>query len=258
MMQRWSEDAIRFMEDASVYGNYHKELVQELLPFLPKNGHICDAGCGLGHLALELSEACAQVTAVDASANALRGLLSRELPTNLRVLQGDIFTMREHYDAMVFCYFGKTEDILRAAEEQCLGGVLVVRRDCSVHRFSGSTVPRREHSINMLTGVLEDRGIPYMSRRISLELGQPFRSKEDALVFFDMYNKSHKRILLEDLEDKLVQTGDKTFPWYYPNIREMELIVFESENIRKKQEFPIAIWNKSCYNVAENQMEEQV
>ncbi len=233
MMQRWGEDAIRFMEDASAYGNYHKELVQILLPFLPKEGHICDAGCGLGHLALELSKECNRVTAVDVSATALRRLQSRELPSNLRVLQGDILAMREHYDAMVFCYFGKTEEILRAAGEQCRGKILVVRRDCGVHRFSGRPVPRREHSINMLTRVLEERKIPYVSQRLSLELGQPFRSKEDAFVFFNLYNKSERPIISADLDEKLVRTGNPVFPWYCPNVREMELIVFEAEKIDK-------------------------
>jgi len=232
MMQRWSEDAIRFMEDASVYGNYHKELVQALLPFLPENGHVCDAGCGLGYLALELAKVCCRVTAVDASSEALRGIMAREHPSNLSVIHGDIFAMKERYDAMVFCYFGKTEEILRIGREQHPGRILVVRRDCSVHRFSKTPVPRKEHSINGLTQALERDGIPFVSRNLSLELGQPFRSREDALHFFELYNKSDRRILSEDLDTMLIQTGDPVFPWYYPNVREMELSVFETKNIK--------------------------
>lgn len=231
MMQRWSEDTIRFMEDASSFGNYHKELVQALLPYLPLNGHICDAGCGLGHLALELSKKCRTVTAVDASANALRGLMTRQLPENMRVLHGDIFSMDEKYDAMVFCYFGKTEEILRLGSSGCTHKIIVVRRDCSVHRFSGSPVPRKEHSINTLTQVLEERGIPFKTRNIALELGQPFRSAEDALVFFKLYNKSDRSVTPKDLEGKLVQTGRDDFPLYYPNMREMELIIFETDKL---------------------------
>lgn len=232
MMQRWSEDAIRFMEDASVYGNYHKELVQVLLPFLPENGHVCDAGCGLGHLALELAKVCRRVTAVDASAAALKGLMAKTRPVNLSVVHGDIFAMKERYDAMVFCYFGKTEEILRIGREQQPGRILVVRRDCSVHRFSKTPVLRKEHSINGLKQALERDGISFMSRNLSLELGQPFRSREDALHFFELYNKSDKQILLEDLEDKLVRTRDPVFPWYYPSVREMELIVFETKYMK--------------------------
>ena len=231
MMQRWSEDAIRFMEDASAYGNYHKELVVELLPYLPVEGHICDAGCGLGHLALELSRVCNQVTAVDASANALRGLMARELPCNLQVIHGDVFSREEKFDAMVFCYFGRTEEILRLGRSRSADRMIVVRRDCSVHRFSGVPIPRKEHSINTLTQVLEEKGIPFLSRNISLELGQPFRREEDALRFFTLYNKSERPVTAEDIKEKLVHTGREDFPLYYPNVRDMELIVFDTNKI---------------------------
>ena len=234
-MQRWSEDTIRFMEDASLYGNYHKELAEALFPFLPGDGHVCDVGCGLGHLALALAEKCRQVTAVDASARALRGLRTRQLPSNLRVLQGDIFTMKESYDAMVFCYFGKPEEILGLGKTQCTGRILVVRRDCGVHRFSGASVPRKEPNVNRLTQALQDRGIPYHSRNLSLELGQPFRREEDALAFFRLYNKSDRPVLREDLREMLTLTGREDFPLYYPNIREMELIVFETKDLGEKQ-----------------------
>ena len=234
MMQRWSEDTIRFMEDASSYGNYHKELADILLNYLPADGHICDAGCGLGHLALELAKECRAVTAVDASADALRGILSRELPDNLCVLQGDIFAMEDRYDAMVFCYFGKTQEILRLASLGRTQKILVVRRDCGVHSFSASAVQRKEHSINELTAVLEEKGIPYFSRNISLELGQPFRTMDDALRFFSLYNKSDRPIIPEMLEERLVRTERESFPLYYPSVRNMELIVFETKNILEK------------------------
>ncbi len=229
MMQRWSEDTIRFMEDASVYGTYHKELADILLPYLPVCGHICDAGCGLGHLALELSKACKSVTAVDASSNALRGLMARELPGNLTVCHGDIFATEERYDAMVFCYFGKTEEILRLAETGRTGRILVVRRDCEAHSFSKTTVLRKEHSINFLKQSLEDRNIPYECRNISLELGQPFRDIKDAMDFFQLYNKSDKPISESDLEGKLRPTEKSPFTLYYPSMRDMELIVFDTK-----------------------------
>ncbi|MBR6826066.1 MAG: methyltransferase domain-containing protein, partial [Oscillospiraceae bacterium] len=192
MMQRWSADTIRFMEDASRYGSYHRDLARALLPYLPTEGHVCDAGCGLGHLSLELAAHCRKVTAIDVSASALQGIVNRALPDNLRVLQGDVFSMEGHYDAMVFCYFGRTEEILKLAEKGTADRFLVVRRDCSRHQFSAGPVERKEHSINVLTRELEDRGISYVSKNLALELGQPFRSREDALAFFRLYNKSER------------------------------------------------------------------
>ena len=234
MMQRWSKDTIRFMEDASVYGNYHKELTRILLPYLPTHGHVCDAGCGLGHLALELSNVCREVTAVDASADALRGLMTRELPHNLKAKHGDIFSMDDRYDAMVFCYFGKATEILQLAESGRTDKILVVRRDCGAHSFSKTTVLRKDHSINSLKQTLEEHGIPYVCRNISLELGQPFRSMDDALQFFQLYNKSDKLIMEKDLEGKLIPVDKAPFTLYYPSVRDMELIVFETKNISEK------------------------
>lgn len=228
MMQRWSEDTIRFMEDASVYGNYHKELTDILLPYLPTHGHVCDAGCGLGHLALELSKVCSKVTAVDASANALKGLMARELPHNLSVLHGDVFAMEKNYDAMVFCYFGKTDEILRLAEAGRTDRIIVVRRDCGAHSFSSTPVLRGNHGIDSLKERLEERKIPYFSQNISLELGQPFRSFEDALHFFRLYNKSDRPISENKLKEKLIPTEKNPYCLYYPSMRDMELIVFDT------------------------------
>lgn len=237
MMQRWSEDTVRFMRDASHYGSYHRELATALLPYLPTDGKVCDAGCGLGDLSLELAKYCREVTAVDASPAALQGLIEGEKPKNLRVVQGDIFTLNEEFDAMVFCYFGKTEEILSLACQKCRGNVIVVRRDCSRHRFSAAPVERKEHSINFLTQRLQELAVPYLSKSLALELGQPFRSFEDALCFFELYNKSDRPVSPEELKNKLLPVEHGEFCLYYPNVREMELIVFSSKNIKNTEKY---------------------
>ena len=233
MMQRWSRDTIRFMTDASQYGEYYKQLVSALLPHLPLEGHVCDAGCGLGFLARELSKHCRQVTAVDASAAALETLLQGERPENLKVRHGDILQMDGDYDAIVFCYFGKTEEILSLGATQCRDKILVVRRDCSQHRFSTGTVERKSHSINTLTQTLRDLEVPYFSQNLSLELGQPFRSFADAICFFHLYNKSSEPVDPESLKKRLIPLEQGEFTLYYPNTRDMELIVFSAKDLRE-------------------------
>ena len=234
-MQRWSRDTVRFMTDASQYGSYHRHLAQALLPYLPTEGHVCDAGCGLGHLALELTQYCREVTAVDASPAALEALLRGPHPQNLHVLQGDIFQMQGQYDAMVFCYFGKAEEILSVGAQQCRGNILVVRRDCGQHSFSACSVKRKEHSINTLTQRLEELAVPYRTEALSLELGQPFRSFEDALCFFELYNKSSIPIDPESLYRKLMPITHSEFSFYYPNRRDMELIVLSADDLRNSK-----------------------
>ncbi len=230
MMQRWSADTVRFMRDASEYGSYHHDLARALLPYLPVDGHICDAGCGLGHLAFELSKFCKEVTAVDASEAALNVLQNRELPDHLHVIHGDVFQLDTKFDAMIFCYFGNAEQIMELAFRKCCGTMLVVRRDCGAHRFSGTYVLRKEHSVNHLTRILNERKVPYISKGLSLELGQPFRSMEDVRCFFGLYNKSEEPFSVDQLRGRLILTGDQKFPFYYPSVRDMELIVFKTDH----------------------------
>lgn len=63
-MFQWNAEKVRFMEDAAAWGDFHARLAAELAPYLPRNGHVCDAGCGTGHLALALSPYVKRVTAV--------------------------------------------------------------------------------------------------------------------------------------------------------------------------------------------------
>ena len=231
MMQRWGSDAIRFMTDASEYGEYYRQLTAELFPYLPLDGHICDAGCGLGYLAQEMSKYCAKVTAIDRSEAATKAILKRELPQNMRVLCEDIFTLQEKFDAMVFCYFGRTDEILSLAKKLCKGNILIVKRDCAEHKFSVGEVAHRRHTVEDTIHALENLNVPYVQKQISLEMGQPFRNIDDALTFFRLYNKSDREVELQDVAERLIHTDDAEFPLYLPSQRKMELIVFSASDL---------------------------
>ena len=82
-MFQWNEEKLRFMEDAAAWGDFHARLAATLAPYLPGDGHICDAGCGTGHLSLALSPYVRQVTAVDVSGEAL-ALLAENCRTGIR------------------------------------------------------------------------------------------------------------------------------------------------------------------------------
>ena len=60
----WNEDMIRFLRDASEHSDYHHLLAEYLAKRLPENAHVCDAGCGLGYLSLQLAPYCRLGSAV--------------------------------------------------------------------------------------------------------------------------------------------------------------------------------------------------
>ncbi len=231
MMQRWGEDAVRFMSDASEYGTYYKELSAVLLPYLPVHGHVCDAGCGLGYLAQELSSYCKEVTALDSSAAAVSAMLKRQLPQNLHVQHTDIFSFDAAFDAMIFCYFGRTDEILYLAKRLCKGNVLIVKRECAEHTFSLGEVKHRKHTVEHTLNTLRDLDVPYTNQQLTLEMGQPFRNLDDAVAFFRLYNKSELAVEEKIVKARLIQTGRSDFPLYLPSQRKMELIVFSAADI---------------------------
>ena len=229
-MQTWGREAVEFMQDASAFGNYHEKLAEILLPWLPADGHVCDAGCGLGELALVLSGYCREVTAVDISASAIAALRERDLPHNLHVICGDIHAINACYDAMVFCYFGRTGEILRIAKKQCCGKVIIVKRNCAEHRFSMGNMAMK-HTIGKTLQELDDLKIPYESRPVALEFGQPFRCESDAIRFFELYNKNSLPVDEDQVLSRLIPQDNQEFPLYLPSERRMELIVLDAADI---------------------------
>ena len=140
-MYHWTPDMIRFMADASAYGDYHQQLAEMLLPYLGTAGHICDAGCGLGDLSVALAPFVPRITCVEIKPQAaafLRAQCAEKNITNIEVLEGDIHRLQpgDPYDAMIFSFFGRCEEILEIAKTQCKGTVAVIKKNYSVHRFS--------------------------------------------------------------------------------------------------------------------------
>ena len=128
----WTDDMISFMQDAANFGSYQQELADWICGALPAVRHVCDAGCGLGFLSVRLAERFETVTAADISGQALENLHRMAVEkriSNLQILETDMmtFTPERPYDAMVFCLFGRMQEILRVAKRCCVGKIVVVK-----------------------------------------------------------------------------------------------------------------------------------
>ena len=237
-MELWGSDMIRFMEDASVYGTYYEQLAQKMLPYLSCDSHVCDAGSGLGYLSLALHPHVRQVTAVEKHPDAAAVLSENCRNRNIRNVISrcgnmDELPPAEEYDAMVFCFFGRSRQILKLAKEQCRGDVFVFTRNYTNHRFSAGNLPTGWEGYPELRALLEELGIPAHQETLCLEFGQPFRSLTDARRFFELYSKDpDKSLLTEDfLQRKLVKTGRADFPLYLPQQKQLAFLHFSVKDI---------------------------
>lgn len=237
-LEFWQEDMIRFMTDASEYGNYYQQLTQTMLPWLTSDMHICDAGSGLGYLSLALAPYVRQVTAVERHPDAaavLTGNCRKRGISNVISRCGSIDEVlpNEEYDAMVFCFFGGIRHTLELAKQQCRGDVFVFTRNYKNHRFSSGSLPTGWDGYPEFRTLLETLKIPFRQQILVPEFGQPFRSLRDARLFFELYSKDKDPSLLteEFLNAKLVQTGRSDFPLYAPHQRQIAFLHFSVNDI---------------------------
>lgn len=237
-MYHWTENMVRFMVDASEHTEYYAALSDKIAEFLPADGHICDAGCGLGHLSVELSKRFRWVSSVDIAPQAvevLRRQIEQKKITNITPLCGDIFRLppAQPYDGMVFCLFGEIGQILRIAGRQCSGKIVIIKKNYDAHRFSMTNQPLRHHTFAQSVQFLEEIGIPYHAEPSRVELGQPFRSMEDAVTFFQTYSRDEDPscITADSIRGRLIETGDAEFPYYLPENKKMSILVLDVRDI---------------------------
>ena len=235
---QWEPDMIRFMNDASRYGRYDAEVAAELLPYISSYDSVCDAGCGLAYLSMALSPHTGAVTAVDINANVLRAVEENCRKRNIRNLRtycGDAAALPPdwQFDVMLFCFFGRIDEIVRIAAQHCRKHVFIIKRNYTTHRFSVGRHAMSGDNYEETCAWLDSAGISYESRTLSLEMGQPFESLVDARRFFELYSKDGDPSLITDafLSERLTETGQEDFPLYLPQSREIGLFHMDADSI---------------------------
>ena len=236
-MFHWTGDMISFMQDAAAYGTYQKELCDWICAELPEKEHVCDAGCGLGFLSLRLAERFSHVTAADISGEALAVLraqaAARGVP-NLGIRQTDLlaFSPDEPFDAMVFCLFGKMRQTLRMAKRCCRGRVVIVKKAFTHHRFSVSAVPIKDEVTDQAADFLRAQGVSFQLETKTFDMGQPLRSLDDAVRFFEIYSKDAPgTITRETVLSRLRKTGACAFPYYLPQEKALGRFILDAKAI---------------------------
>lgn len=238
-MLNWNEETVRYLRDASEWGDYHARLAEWMAPHLHKSDHLCDAGCGLGYLTLALSNYVNHITAVDSSEIALSVLREKaKSRKNIRVVADNIFNFTdvEAYDAMVFCFFGKIEEIAKLAKERCRGTVFVFKRNYVNHRFSVGACAAGKDSLANTVSWLREKNVPFAVDTLSLEMGQPLRDREDGRRFFSIYNQSDQNISDSFLRSRLIETGRSDFPLYLPQERQVGCLRFQAADLPQVEE----------------------
>lgn len=224
---QWTDDNIRWMQNAAKTSRYYPAIAERISAYLPPSARVFDAGGGLGDLAIWLSYHVRHVTVIEQDPKAVAAFRTR-CPKNVSTMLGDVFTYIPDslYDALVLCFFGKPAEVLPLARELSRGKSFVIQSAEDEKAFSLNPGETRGMTIHDIADELKQQGIPYSLELFEVEHGQPFASLADACAFFSFY--SRRECTAEEVEPLLTKTSDPALPLYYAKTRKLGMLIFEA------------------------------
>lgn len=260
-MEEWEPDMVAFARDAAVYTGYYGRLAEAVRAVAvaagaPGDGEtLCDAGCGLGYLGVALAREYGRIDLVDRAPRAIAfaGRLAQAAGArNIRAQLADAFgprRPRSAYDCMVFCTCCSPARALAAGLAQCRGTVVVVNRvdDPGARGPAADGGSRRppaprpelarrvtEAGVATTEGALRILDVPFVSRMVELEFGQPFETLAGARRWFALYRNRDYPAGPTDAQllEHLVPAAGR-WRYYLPKRRRLSLFAFRVADVAR-------------------------
>jgi SAM-dependent methyltransferase len=216
--------------DASSYTGFHKALARKIIPHLKADDTLCDAGCGLGRLGIELAPYVKELTAVDVNEEVIAAVRRDADAAGLRDLHTKIIDaelLTERFDVVLMSFFGESNfshilklcrrKLIRIVSASNSSSLYPERYRCTVK----STVPGVEDELRSM-------GIDFSLELHSIEFGQPLRSRQSAERFIlNNAPEATGKEVADFLGINLVNTGRDDFPFYLPAIKELGIFTID-------------------------------
>jgi len=201
-----------------------------MLEDLPEKPSVCDVGCGIGALTLQLAPSCSRITALDLNPKPVACLaetLSRENIQNVTALAGDFLTLPEPekpFDGAVFCLAGGVETFLETGFRWA-DTLFFVENATSQRSFSSVGRQNKETYFNEDLNLLKQMGVPHSYRFFNAPFGQVFTDRADAEAFMHHYNKGESEESIQAaLNARLEALDHPDFKFYMPNEKPLLMI----------------------------------
>ncbi len=229
----WTEQRIAWYLAASRYGNFHRQLAAAIRPYLLATDRLCDLGCGLGRLDLELAPAVAHITCVDLDEAVLASLRQEAAMAgigNLTFIRSDVRDIRGMFDVALMAFFGHPPQMMQDCLK--LASRLLIR--VANARSGGSPLKPggysgKRETTEDIAALLDQAGRSYQLIRETFEFGQPLVSQAEAAAFL-RYNSPAitEPELRAFLAESLVATGRADFPYYLPGSKELGIFIIDA------------------------------
>ena len=229
----WNKEGVGWFLDASKQTGFHARLAQCLVPYLEPDDTLCDLGCGLGQLDLELAPYISKLTAVDTDARVIEMLRREAASRGMRNLDArceDAATMGGSFDVVLMSFFGRSGAEADRFEKLCRRKVIrIVNAANRGNLYPGGYRSIQKDTIPIVKSELEARGRAYTLAVETIEFGQPLRSRQAARQFVRSHApNAEMREIDAFLETHAVETGRADFPFYLPNRKQIGVFVIDA------------------------------
>lgn len=229
----WTQQRALWFAEASEYTGFHKQLAQNIAPFIGTGSTVGDFGCGLGRLDLYLAAHAQHITCMDTEPLVLdilqRDAKQRQIK-NISTLLCDATEVKTPFDIVLMSFFGYPPKLMLHCMSLAAKRLI---RVVNVQPQGAALQPEKHHKKREtpqdIAQILDNHNLTYSFTRHCLEFGQPLRNMEQAAQFV-AYNApgAPRQEIQTYLEEHLQQTGNSRFPLYLPGKKEVGIFVVET------------------------------
>lgn len=227
----WSPDTIRWYQAANQYSGFFKNIADFIRPSLQGYTSLCDIGCGLGLIDLELSKSIPSITCIDINLQAIEALqksIAERKIDNIKPLVMDSQDINESFDVIYISFFGARE--LEAFLPYCKKLIAVVNKKHQAELYPEKYRTKHKTTAEEVEERLQKQGINYALGEASFEFGQPLNSREDAEKFVRTHAHDISQADLDlFLAERLTETGDREYPLFISRLKSIGIFEVEGK-----------------------------
>lgn len=227
MTLKWNKDTIRWYINANEYTGFFKNIADIVGPMLSGYRTLCDMGCGLGLVDLELHDKIERIDCIDindAVIGKLRETIASRGIDNIFPRLEDCESISETWDVIYMSFFGSRE--LDKYLPMCKKLIAVVGKKADTEIFPSKYRRMEKNTVEEVENYLKGRNIKYNVLHREFEFGQPFESMDEAVSFIkSLSGEATSEEIGAFLKNRLVAVSHPEYKLFMP--RKKPVGIFE-------------------------------
>ena len=225
----WNKNTIKWYQTANEYSGFFKNIADLIAPKMAGYTTLCDIGCGLGLIDLELSKNLKSITCIDVNKEAIdslnKSIADRQI-TNVQPRLMNCDHIDESWDVIFVSFFGSRD--LEKFLPHCkkLFAIVDQKKECKPYLEKYRSFHRNTYDNVKLQ--LHQNKINYSCTEVTLEFGQPLVSIDDAKNYIKTnYADVNDDDLNQFLSQQLLETNKSDYPFYIQKSKSIGIFEIE-------------------------------